>query len=60
MNLKITQINYGLTINLGNYESCRIDFLAQVNPDVDDLQEIYKKLSELVNAEGAKIRKENK
>lgn len=32
---KITQISYGLTVNIGNYETVRFDLTAQVAPDED-------------------------
>lgn len=32
---KLTQISYGLTVNVGNYETVRFDLTAQVAPDED-------------------------
>jgi len=33
--IKLTQVSYGLTVNVGNYETVRFDLTAQVAPDED-------------------------
>lgn len=43
--MQITEISYGITINLGNYESARVDITARVDEDdipgnvLEDLKE---------------------
>ena len=32
---RITQVSYGLTVNIGNYETVRFDLTAQVADDED-------------------------
>lgn len=31
--IKLTQVSYGHTVNIGNYETVRFDLTAQVAPD---------------------------
>ena len=31
----ITQVSYGMTVNIGNFETVRFDLTAQVAPDED-------------------------
>lgn len=33
--IKLTQVSYGMTVNIGNYENVRFDLTAQVAPDED-------------------------
>jgi len=55
---KITQVSYGLTVNIGNYETVRFDLTAQVAPDEDwrdvleSLRRKSRKLKERVHNEG--------
>lgn len=43
MNQRITSITYGRTINVGNYESVRIDLTARVDAG-EDWHEVLKDL----------------
>lgn len=33
--LRITKVNYGKTVNIGDYESVRLELAADVGPDED-------------------------
>jgi len=33
--LRITKVNYGKTVNIGDYESVRLELTADVGPDED-------------------------
>ena len=46
--LKITEVTFGKTINIGEYESIRIDLKAQVGPD-EDWREVLQRLRVTVN-----------
>lgn len=48
--VEITQVSFGLTANLGNYESARIDLQAKVNKG-QDWQIVLEELRALVSAE---------
>jgi len=41
--IKLTQISYGLTVNVGNYETVRFDLTAQVALD-DDWRDVLESL----------------
>ena len=43
---KITQVSFGRTINIGNYESVRIDLVAEVGQDKweDTLQDLEREM----------------
>ena len=43
MKIKITKVSYGRTINMGNYESVRIDLTADV-PLGEDHQDVIEEL----------------
>jgi hypothetical protein len=48
--VKITQVSYGRTLNVGNYETVRLDLTAQVADDqkwIDVLNELRRKLEAL-------------
>ena len=51
--MKITKISYGETVNLGNYESARIDFEAEVDGDKEDLNDCLMLLKTKVKKEAA-------
>lgn len=44
--MKITQITYGETINLGNYQSARVDFTADIE-NGDDNRALWDQLMSL-------------
>lgn len=49
---KITQVAFGMTINIGNYETVRFDLTAQVAPD-----ESWQEVLEAVKLRSQRIRK---
>lgn len=55
---KITQVSYGLTVNIGNYETVRFDLTAQVALDedwrdvLDSLRRKSRKLKERIQSDG--------
>ena len=55
---KITQVSFGHTVNIGNYETVRFDLTAQVAPDEDwrdvleSLRRKGRKLKERIQNEG--------
>jgi hydrogenase maturation factor len=53
--MKIKTISYGMTINLGNYESVRVDFAAEVDNE-ESPQEVLNELKKIAKFEEAKIR----
>jgi hypothetical protein len=55
--MKITQITLGRTINVGNYESVRIDLTADVEPE-DGYAINIAKLKDMLAIQEAQIRKE--
>jgi hypothetical protein len=56
--MKITSITYGKTINIGNYQSIRVDFTAQV--DEGELPSyVLHELKIRLNADEQTILKEN-
>ena len=55
MKIQITQVNYGRTINMGNYESVRLDLTAKVNQGED-----YKQVLEELKGEILKLEKRTK
>jgi len=55
MKIQITQVNYGRTINMGNYESVRLDLTAKVNQGED-----YKEVLEELKGEILKLEKRTK
>ena len=68
--MKITQITYGKTINIGNYQSIRVDFTADVDPPTinkstgasqpgDDADGVLELLKQIVKASEEKILREN-
>lgn len=56
--IKLTQVSYGLTVNIGNFETVRFDLTAQVAPDEDwrdvleSLRRKSRKLKERIQHEG--------
>ncbi len=56
---QIVSITWGRTINLGNYESARLDITARVNPD-QDWREVLKALKFLVLKEEQRLRNPSK
>lgn len=54
----ITQVSYGRTVNIGNYEAVRFDLTAQVSSDEDwrdvleSLRRKARKLKERIQTEG--------
>jgi len=54
---KIIQVSYGMSVNIGNYESVKFDLTAQVTPDedwrdvLDSLQRKSARLKEHIQAE---------
>lgn len=54
------QVKYGKTINLGNYESARIDIALEIPADMDDLEPCYSFASEWVGAKMEELLKEVK
>ena len=57
--MKVTQINYGVTINCGNYESIRFDATAQIN-DGEHTTNVIDELKLFVQTEANKLVKERK
>lgn len=57
--MKITQITYGKTINIGNYQLVRLDFTAEVEPGCDE-RAVLHVLKQMVASEEVDILKENK
>jgi len=51
--LVITQVSYGLTVNIGNYEAVRFDLTARVDSDTDwrDVFETLRRRSEKIRAQ---------
>lgn len=56
--MQITEISYGLTINLGNYESARIDMTASVGDE--NVEAALADLKAVVQLEAARLRQEVK
>jgi hypothetical protein len=52
--MKIKSISLGRTINIGNYESIRIDIAAELQGG-DTVEETMKELNELLDKEAEKI-----
>ncbi len=52
--MKITEISYGLTVNLGNYESARVDMTASVGDE--NVEAAMDMLKEAVAAEARKAK----
>lgn len=56
--VQITQVSYGRTVNIGNYETVRFDLTAVVAPDEDwrdvmeSLRRKSRKLKDRIAAEG--------
>ena len=46
--LNITSISYGITVNLGNYQSARLDLTARVN-EGENPEDILEMLKDEVN-----------
>lgn len=57
--MKITGISYGKTINIGNYQSIRVEFTASVDPD-EYADVVLATLKEVVKQTEEKILQENK
>ena len=53
--MKVTKLSYGLTINLGNYQSARLDVEVEVLPN-EDPNLVLHSLRANVNAEAAAIK----
>ena len=51
--MKVNEVSYGRTFNLGNYESLRVEMKASVD-DGEDPKEVAKKLAAEVSAYKAK------
>lgn len=51
--MKITKVCYGETINLGNYQSCRIELQADLE-EQDRWQDVLFDLKQTVKTEGEK------
>lgn len=57
--IRLIQVNYGMTVNVGNYENIRFDLTAQVAADEDwrnvleSLRRKALKLKERILAEGS-------
>ena len=52
--MKITEISYGLTVNLGNYESARIDMTALVGDE--NVEAAMEELKAAVRREAVKVK----
>ena len=57
--MNLTSINYGVTLNVGNYESIRFDATAQIN-EGEDPQKIKQELITFVNYEASAIARRKK
>jgi hypothetical protein len=55
--LKIIEVTYGKTINIGDYESVRIDLKAAVGPD-EDWREVLQRLRVTVTKLDPRIRQD--
>lgn len=53
----IIQVSYGRTVNIGNYQSVRFDFVARVDND-EDWRDIYEELKSQALREEKRIAKE--
>ena len=54
--MQITTVSYGLTVNLGNYESARLDATATIGPN-ETPDEALDKLRSWVNGQASKERR---
>lgn len=56
--ITLTEISYGMTVNVGNYETIRFDLTARVSPDEDwrdvleSLRRKSRKIRERIQTEG--------
>ena len=55
--LKIKDVSYGRTLNVGDYETVRIEFSAAVDPG-QSYQEVLDQLKDVMDTEETIIRKE--
>jgi hypothetical protein len=55
MDVDVTQVSWGKTINIGNYETVRLDLVARVH-DGQDWRQVLRALRLLVREQEAKIR----
>lgn len=56
--MNITQVSYGKTINIGNYQSIRIEFRADLLPG-ESLTETIERLKKILDKEETLILREN-
>jgi len=56
--MNITQVSYGKTINIGNYQSIRIEFRADLLPG-ESLAETIERLKKILDKEETLILREN-
>ena len=57
--MKITSITYGKTINIGNYQSIRVDFTADISPENETVEGALQDLKFLVHTAEQNILREN-
>lgn len=62
--MKITKVEYSKTFNLGNYQSAKIGFEAEVDHhvtnergDAETYYEVLNRLQSIVESEGAKLKR---
>lgn len=53
--MKIVEISYGVTLNLGNFESARVDATARIE-DGEDPPKAFADLKEFVDEEAKGVR----
>ena len=57
--MKITSISYGKTINIGNYQSVRVELSADVDEHIESYRDVLSQLRGLLQNEETQIRLEN-